>query len=183
MNAIPGVDRRLTAGDLLSCGRLTIRVMDTPGHTMSHICLYFTGSGSEDPALFCGDTLFNAGVGRCDLGGEPKLLHQTFVDHIFRLPDDVRVFPGHDYLENNLAFTLDREPDNLTAQALRSEFKDGLNAETYVSTLGMERKINVFFRISQASVREGVAQSLNLDVSGLDDRSTFIGLRQLRDAW
>lgn len=183
MSAIPAVDRGLTAGDFLSFGQLTINVMDTPGHTMSHICLFYAGSSSEDPALFCGDTLFNAGVGRCDIGGEPKLMHQTFVDQIFPLPDAVRVFPGHDYIENNLAFTLDREPDNLSAQALQSEFNHGLDAETYVSTLGMERKINVFFRTSYASVREGVAQRLNLDISSLDDRSTFVGLRQLRDTW
>ena len=52
---------------------------------MSHICLYYPGNADEQPALFCGDTLFNAGVGRCDFGGEPKILHKTFEDHISRL--------------------------------------------------------------------------------------------------
>ena len=57
--------------------------MDTPGHTMSHICLYFEGDDTNKPALFCGDTLFNAGVGRCDFGGDPIIMHQTFEKQIF----------------------------------------------------------------------------------------------------
>ena len=183
MKAIPNVDRGLQAGDTLQCGELNLQVMDTPGHTMSHICLYFSGSKTAQPALFCGDTLFNAGVGRCDFGGEPKLLHQTFADQIFPLADDVRVFPGHDYIENNLQFTLDREPDNQSAQALSKEFKAGLNAETYVTTIGEEREINVFFRLEQTQVRAGVAASMNVDVSELDNQKTFVGLRQLRDNW
>ena len=181
--AIPHVDRGLRGGDLLQCGMFSLAVMDTPGHTMSHICLFFPGSDAASPALFCGDTLFNAGVGRCDLGGEPRLLHQTFEDQIYPLADDVRIFPGHDYIENNLQFTLDREAANQTAQALLAEFNGGLNSETYVSTIGLERRINVFFRLDQLQVRAGVADQLNIDPATLDDQATFVGLRQLRDRW
>ncbi|MEM7017492.1 MAG: MBL fold metallo-hydrolase [Pseudomonadota bacterium] len=183
MPSIPNVDRGLQAGDTLQCGEFSLKVMDTPGHTMSHICLYFPGADTAQPALFCGDTLFNAGVGRCDFGGEPKLMHQTFAEQIYPLADDTRVFPGHDYIENNLGFTLDREPDNRSAQALRDEFKAGLDSETYVSTIGVERDINVFFRLDQAQVRAGIAASQGVDVNTLDDQATFIGLRRLRDNW
>ncbi len=183
MQAIANVDQGLHAGESLLCGELNLQVLDTPGHTMSHICLYFAGTKTTPPALFCGDTLFNAGVGRCDLGGEPKRLHQTFVEQIYPLADNVQVFPGHDYIENNLRFTLDREPDNQPAKALSAEFMAGLDAETYVSTIAIERKINVFFRTDQPTVRAGVASSLNLDASELDDQTTFVGLRKLRDNW
>ena len=183
MQAIPNVDRGLQAGDTLRCGELSLKVMDTPGHTMSHICLYFQGNEAEKPALFCGDTLFNAGVGRCDFGGAPGVLHQTFVDHIYPLADDVRIYPGHDYIENNLKFTLDREPDNLSAQKLRAQFKQWLNAEKFVGNIGLERKINVFFRLDQAQVRAGIAESLDIDAGELDDQATFIGLRRIRDNW
>jgi hydroxyacylglutathione hydrolase len=157
--------------------------MDTPGHTMSHICLYFLGNVDEQPALFCGDTLFNAGVGRCDFGGEPKILHKTFEEQIFPLADNVRIFPGHNYIENNLEFTLDREPDNKSAISLREKFKNGLDAESFVSDIGLEREINVFFRADQREVREGIASSLNINLSSLDNQQTFIGLRKLRDSW
>jgi hydroxyacylglutathione hydrolase len=150
---------------------------------MSHICLYFLGNVDEQPALFCGDTLFNAGVGRCDFGGEPKILHKTFEEQIFPLADNVRIFPGHNYIENNLEFTLDREPDNKSAISLREKFKNGLDAESFVSDIGLEREINVFFRADQREVREGIASSLNINLSSLDNQQTFIGLRKLRDSW
>ena len=183
MDAIPNVNKGLIAGDDLQCGEFVLKVMDTPGHTMSHICLYFSGNVDEQPALFCGDTLFNAGVGRCDFGGEPKILHKTFEEQIFPLADNVRIFPGHNYIENNLEFTLDREPDNKYAISLREKFKNGLDAESFVSDIGLEREINVFFRADQKEVREGIASSLNIDLSSLDNQQTFIGLRKLRDSW
>ncbi len=183
MQSIPEVDRGLNSGDTLQCGELSLKVMSTPGHTMSHICLYFEGNDSEAPALFCGDTLFNAGVGRCDFGGDPKVLYETFAEQIFILPDNVRVFPGHDYIENNLRFTLDREPGNQAAQSLTAEFAAGLDAESYVTTIGLEHEINVFFRLSEPEVRAGVAQSQGVDAAELDDQATFIGLRGLRDNW
>ena len=183
MDAIPNVDRGLIAGDEIKCGDLVLKVMDTPGHTMSHICLYFAGNGNEKPALFCGDTLFNAGVGRCDFGGEPKTLHKTFEDQIFPLTNDVRIFPGHDYIENNLEFTLNREPDNESALSLRHKFQNGLDAESFVSDIGLEREINVFFRLDEPQVRMGIAESLNIGIETLDRQKTFIGLRGLRDNW
>ena len=183
MDAIPNVNRGLMAGDELQCGDFVLKVLDTPGHTMSHICLYYPGNADEQPALFCGDTLFNAGVGRCDFGGEPKILHKTFEDHIFPLADDVRIFPGHDYIENNLEFTLDREANNEAALSLRDKFKNGLDAESFVSDIGLERQINVFFRLNENQVRAGLALSLDLDVVSLDNQKTFIGLRKLRDSW
>jgi len=183
MDAIPNVNRGLMAGDELQCGDFVLKVLDTPGHTMSHICLYYPGNANERPALFCGDTLFNAGVGRCDFGGEPKILHKTFEDHIFPLADDVRIFPGHDYIENNLEFTLDREANNEAALSLRDKFKNGLDAESFVSDIGLERQINVFFRLNENQVRAELALSLDLDVASLDNQKTFIGLRKLRDSW
>ena len=183
MKSIPGVNRGLIAGDDLQCGEFSLKVMDTPGHTMSHICLYFLGTSDEMPALFCGDTLFNAGVGRCDFGGDPKTLYKTFEEQIFPLPDNVRIFPGHNYIENNIQFTLDREPGNQQANVLRESFQNGLDAESFVSDIGLEREINVFFRAHETQVREGIASSLNLDFSDLDNQKTFIGLRKLRDSW
>src|SRR5437879_13927220 len=70
------------------------------------------------PELVCGATLFNAGAGNCHNGGHPERLYDTFVTQLARLPDETRVFPGHEYLARNLEFTLDREPDNPDAAAL-----------------------------------------------------------------
>jgi hydroxyacylglutathione hydrolase len=110
-------------------------------------------------------------------------MFQTFDKQFFPLRDSVRVFPGHDYIENNLGFTLDREAGNKAASELKDKFAKGLNAESFVSTIGLEREINVFFRLEQNEVRDGVASSLNLNLKDLDDEKTFIGLRRLRDNW
>src|SRR3546814_16763655 len=63
------------AGDVVKVGRtVELESLDTPGHTMSHVCLLSRG---DQPALFCGDTLFNAGAGNCHNGGHPSELYQT----------------------------------------------------------------------------------------------------------
>ena len=70
-DTIPGIDVGLAAGDTVKVGRsVEIEVLDTPGHTRSHVCLRSHG---DTPPLLCGDTLFNAGAGNCHSGGHPAL--------------------------------------------------------------------------------------------------------------
>jgi hydroxyacylglutathione hydrolase len=93
---IDGIDRGLAAGDVIKVGkRLELLALDTPGHTMSHICVL---SKTDTPALICGDTLFNAGAGNCHGGGHPTELYKTFADQLSKLPDNTLVYPGHDYM-------------------------------------------------------------------------------------
>ena len=96
-------------------------MLDTPGHTMSHICVRSHG---DTPALFCGDTLFNAGAGNCHNGGHPNELYNTFVSQLAKLPEETLIYPGHDYIARNLSFTLDREPDNAKAKAMLPQWKN-----------------------------------------------------------
>ena len=85
---IGGVDRGLKKGDIIKVGRtVELECLDTPGHTMTHVCLL---SHTEQPALFCGDTLFNAGAGNCHQGGNPEVLYDTFATQLSRLPDSTR---------------------------------------------------------------------------------------------
>ena len=77
---IAGVDRGVKAGDVIKVGKtVELECMDTPGHTMCHICLRSHG---DRPALFSGDTLFNAGAGNCHNGGNPEDLYATFVEQL-----------------------------------------------------------------------------------------------------
>ena len=86
---IGGVDRGLASGDVIKVGRtVELEVLDTPGHTRSHECLLAHG---DSPALFCGDTLFNAGAGNCHNGGDPGLLYETFVNQLARFGRDAGV--------------------------------------------------------------------------------------------
>src|SRR5689334_14831009 len=136
---IGGVDRGLGKGELIRVGKtVELECLDTPGHTMSHICLL---SRTEQPALFSGDTLFNAGAGNCHNGGRPESLYETFAAQLARLPDSTRLYPGHEYLTRNLEFTLDREPGNTDAEHLLNRVK-GLNPQDVpVNTLGDEKRV------------------------------------------
>src|SRR3546814_5294660 len=92
------MDRGRGAGDVVSVGRtVELEVLDTPGHTMSHVCLL---SRSDQPCLFSGDTLFNAGAGNCHNGGHPQQLYRTFAEQLAKLPETTRIYPGHDYIAN-----------------------------------------------------------------------------------
>ena len=118
---IDGMDVGLKAGDVVKVGNsVELLALDTPGHTMSHICLL---SKTDTPALFSGDTLFNAGAGNCHGGGHPEELYDTFVSQLEKLPQDTFIYPGHDYITNNLSFTLDREPDNQVAAGLKKTLR------------------------------------------------------------
>ncbi|MDD9857869.1 MAG: hydroxyacylglutathione hydrolase [Gammaproteobacteria bacterium] len=178
--AIPGMDRGLAAGDKVRFGGVELEVLDTPGHTMTHVCLLSRG---EPPALFCGDTLFNAGAGNCHHGGHPEELYQTFADQLAEMPDDTRIYPGHDYLENNLRFTLDREPANRDARDLldTAAVQDPNNA--MVTTLGQEKSINTFFRLQNPEVIARLMDQYPDLGDSPDAKTVFLKLRELRNQW
>jgi hydroxyacylglutathione hydrolase len=178
---IPDMARGLAAGDVVKVGRtVELEVLDTPGHTMSHVCLR---SHTDQPCLFCGDTLFNAGAGNCHNGGHPNELYKTFSEQLARLPDDTLIYPGHDYIENNLKFTLDREPDNREAQALLDRLAGQDPAHAFVSTLAVEREVNTFFRLSSPSVIARLREVYPELPDEPDPRTVFVKLRELRNTW
>ncbi|MEM9530501.1 MAG: hydroxyacylglutathione hydrolase [Pseudomonadota bacterium] len=177
---IANMDEGLSAGDSVTVGKVKLRALDTPGHTMSHICLL---AEADEPALFCGDTLFNAGAGNCHNGGHPEELYQTFVHQLDRLPDRTRIYPGHDYIHNNLEFTVDREPDNDTAHTLLERLANQDPAAPLVTTLALEREINTFFRLRSPSVIARLRESFPDLPDVLDPRTVFLKLRELRNDW
>ncbi len=180
-DSIPNMARGLSAGDVIKVGKtVELEALDTPGHTMCHVCLR---SHTDKPALFCGDTLFNAGAGNCHNGGHPSELYKTFSEQLNKLPEDTQIYPGHDYIENNLRFTLNREPDNKAAKAMLDKVT-GQNLDVaYVSTLKIEREINTFFRLTSPSVIATLRESFPDLPDNPDPRTVFIKLRELRNKW
>ncbi|MGB0683255.1 MAG: hydroxyacylglutathione hydrolase [Magnetovibrionaceae bacterium] len=178
---VPEQTEGLAAGDVVRVGkRVELEVLDTPGHTMAHVCLL---SRTERPALFCGDTLFNAGAGNCHNGGHPNELFQTFSEQLSRLSDDTLIYPGHDYIENNLQFTLDREPDNKKAQELLLDISGQDPDQAMVTTIGLEREINTFFRLDNATVIRQLQASFADIGEAPDPKTVFLKLRELRNDW
>jgi hydroxyacylglutathione hydrolase len=85
-------DLLVNDGDRLPLGDFPADVLHTPGHTPGAICLYFPGH------LFTGDTLFVGAAGRTDLpGASLEALISSLESKIMPLPDETRIWPGHDY--------------------------------------------------------------------------------------
>ena len=178
---IPNMDVGLKRGDIVRVGKtVELESLDTPGHTMSHICLL---SRTETPALFCGDTMFNAGAGNCHNGGHPEALYDTFAAQLAKLPDRTLIYPGHDYIANNLRFTLDREPDNKRAPELLKKVEHQDTDRALVSTLAMEKEINTFFRLQNPTVIRRLKERFSDLPENPDPKTVFLKLRQLRNDW
>ncbi len=177
---IKGVDVGLEAGDQIEIGNtIKIEILDTPGHTMSHVCLLVRG---REDALFCGDTLFNAGVGNCHNGGDPLSLYNTFYNQLIKLDKKTKIYPGHDYLTNNLEFTLSLEPNNFNAYKLLQKSKKNNFSINYVSSFEEELKVNTFFRLKETNIIKNL-KSKNLLSKNDSPQEVFLALRKLRNEW
>ena len=178
---IAGMDRGVKAGDVIKVGKtVELECLDTPGHTMCHICLR---SHTEQPALFSGDTLFNAGAGNVHNGGDVNALYATFANQLAALPDNTLVYPGHDYIENNLKFTLAREPDNAAAKALLPRVIDHDPATSAVITIKEEKQHNTFFRLASPGVIATLREKFPELTGHPDAKTVFTKLRSLRNEW
>jgi len=81
------------SGQLLEVGGVKIQFIHTPGHTPGSQCFLVNGQ-----RLVSGDTLFIGACGRVDLpGGDPEAMYESLTQKLAKLPDDVELFPGHDY--------------------------------------------------------------------------------------
>lgn len=86
----PRVDGFLEDGESISFGEAEVRVIHTPGHSPGSISL--VGDGS----VLTGDALFNQSIGRTDLpGGDFNTLVDSIRNRLFKLDDDIIVYPGH----------------------------------------------------------------------------------------
>ena len=88
----PYVDVRVDDGETLIAGKLRLRVLHTPGHTDDSMCLVLPDR------VLTGDTLLRLATGRTDLPtGDPGALHESLFGRLLPLPDDLAVYPGHNY--------------------------------------------------------------------------------------
>ncbi|MGA3291143.1 MAG: MBL fold metallo-hydrolase [Candidatus Bathyarchaeia archaeon] len=86
-------DIAVADGDVLTVGKVSIKVIYTPGHTVDSICLLV-----DNKKLLTGDTLFVGECGRTDLsGGNSKSMYDSLFNKLLKLNDPVEVYPGHDY--------------------------------------------------------------------------------------
>ncbi len=179
LGKIPGATHAFKDGEKKEIGAEgdSLTFIDTPGHTFSHMCLLYH-RGNKLAAVFTGDTLFNAGVGNCHNGGDPEVLFESVDGILAKLPDETLVYPGHDYMENNLRFTLSLTPGNEEASSYLAKTRElAGQGEFILTTIGEERLFNTFFRLGDLALRS----ALSLDEAS--DKEVFVKLRSLRDRW
>jgi hydroxyacylglutathione hydrolase len=118
-----------------------------------------------------------------DFGGNVNRLYETFAEQLANLPDNTLVYPGHDYIENNLRFTLAREPDNAAAQKLLPLVTQHDPETSVVTALIDEKQHNTFFRLSSSSVIAKLRESFPDLPDSPDAQEVFVKLRELRNSW
>ena len=145
---IADVDLRAAHGDVVKVGGLLARVLETPGHTLDHISYVF----DSEKALFAADTLFSIGCGRVFEGTYPMMWDSLL--KLRALPDDFKLYCGHEYTASNVKFALSVESDNPALQARAAEVTRlrADNKPTIPVLLGEEKKANVFLRADDPSV-------------------------------
>jgi hydroxyacylglutathione hydrolase len=159
---IPGIDVGLKEGDTFSLGSHAARVLEIPAHTSQHIAFWF----EKDRAVFTGDTLFAMGCGRL-FEGTAEMMWSS-LSKLMGLPDDVRIYCGHEYTEANGRFALTVEPANRDLQMRMDDvrLKRAQGAPTIPTTMGLEKKTNPFLRAQSAEIRRtlGLEDGSNVDV-------------------
>jgi hydroxyacylglutathione hydrolase len=152
---IPEVDETVREHDVVRVGGLEGRVIETPGHTLGQVNYFFPA----DKLLFAGDTLFSIGCGRV-IEGKPEMMWQSLLK-LRALPDDTRVYCGHEYTQANIRFARTIEPDNKALAAREQEVGKLVAAHkpTIPSTIGEEKAANPFLRADIAEVAKSVGLS------------------------
>jgi hydroxyacylglutathione hydrolase len=172
---IPGLTARVRDGERLQLGGLTAQVIFIPAHTTGHIAYYF----ARERAVFTGDTLFAGGCGRL-FEGDAAMMIQS-LSKLSVLPDDTRVFFGHEYTEKNLRFALTLEPHNaaLREKHAWAQAQQRQGGTTTPTTIGSEKATNPFLRWDSAELRQTLKQ--RFPSLPMDDVSVFAKTRALKD--
>ena len=148
----PAITNLINEGDTLNIGAHRGQFLFIPCHTNGHIALYF----QHEKAVFTGDTLFVAGCGRL-FEGTAADMHNNMVK-LMALPDDTRVFCGHEYTVKNLQFALTLEPSNTKVQE-KLRWAQDMRAKqlpTIPSTVAEEKQLNPFVRVQNAELQANV---------------------------
>ncbi len=168
---LPALDRAVVEGDEVSVGSAKARVIETPGHTSGHIAYHF----ADDALLFVGDTLFALGCGRA-FEEAPAVLWGS-LEKLSVLPEETRVYCGHEYTLSNAKFALTVDPGNVEL-ARRAADVSAMRSQgqfTLPTTIGLELATNPFLRPGDAGVQAAVG------MAGKPTAEVFTELRERKN--
>ncbi|KAH1444277.1 hypothetical protein KXX13_005762 [Aspergillus fumigatus] len=149
--------------------RISVKALHTPCHTQDSICYYM--QDGDEKVVFTGDTLFIAGCGRF-FEGNAQEMHKALNETLASLPDDTRVYPGHEYTRSNVKFCLtvsQSEPiKKLEAYANQHQQTQGK------FTIGDEKLHNVFMRVNDPEIQKKTGKT--------DPVEVMAALREMKNA-
>lgn len=147
---IPGIDIGVDEATGWEFDGHKVQILEVPAHTKGAITFVIDGHA------FTGDTLFTLGCGRL-FEGDPQMMW-TSLSKLMTLPDDTRVWCGHEYTQSNGRFALTLEPGN----GVLKRRMDDVNAAraagqaTVPSTMGLEKATNPFLRPDVSEIRKSL---------------------------
>ena len=170
---IPGIDIKLQNNEIFKFGNVKFQIFFVPGHTSGHISFY----SNKEKIIFTGDTLFSLGCGRVFEGTYSQMLES--LNKIKNLPEDTKIYCGHEYTKKNLDFCLEIDSSNY----LLKEKKRWVDAKiikknpTLPVTIEEELKTNIFLRCNVPSIKKTLGMQKSSEVE------IFKKLRDLKDSF
>ena len=142
-NRIPAVDILLKDNQIWKGDNFEAKIMHIPGHTTGHISFHFF----KEKLIFTGDTLFSLGCGKIFEGTYQDMFDS--LNQIKKLPQDTKIYCGHEYTLQNSKFCIKHDPENLNLKNKIVEIKKKLenNIPTIPSTKKDENECNIFLRV------------------------------------
>ena len=139
---IPGIDFLVQDGQVWKANNFEAKIIHIPGHTTGHISFYFF----KDKLIFTGDTLFSLGCGKIFEGTYQEMFNS--LNKLKSLPEDTKIYCGHEYTLQNSKFCIKNDPENLNLQNKISKINERLknNLPTIPSILKDEIECNIFLR-------------------------------------
>ena len=142
INRIPEIDILLEDNQIWKAENFEAKIIHIPGHTTGHICFHFF----KEKLVFTGDTLFSLGCGRIFEGTYKEMFES--LNKIKSLPEETKVYCGHEYTLSNLKFCIKYNPENQNlkkkAENIKKKIDNGL--PTIPSTIKDELECNIFLR-------------------------------------
>ncbi|MEW5422320.1 hydroxyacylglutathione hydrolase [Amorphus sp. 3PC139-8] len=169
---IDGLDELLDDGASATMGPWAVRAIATPGHTAGPLSYWFPDLG----IAFTGDTLFAMGCGRL-FEGDAATMWASLKTLRQVLPDDTRIYCGHEYTLKNAEFSIGVDPENevLKARVADVKAKRARGEPTVPSTMAEEKATNPFLRADDPALAAAIG------LEGAAPEEVFAELRARRD--
>ncbi len=168
---IPGIDIELKDSETFSVGNNDLIVIETPGHTVGHICYHF----EDNSTLFSGDTLFSLGCGRLFEGSCEQMVESIL--KLRSLPGNTKLYCGHEYTESNakFAFHLNSTDEKLKKKIQQIQKKREKSEPTIPSTISEEIELNPFMKFDDKKFLDLIG------IKNISDEENFKKLRKMKD--